>query len=156
MKHLLAFFAIIFLAVVAGLLAHDDTGYVLFGRGYTTMEMSLTLFLVLLILSYIFGYALLRFIVRTWGMPEQIKHWRYSQQHKKARKISLQGLIDLSQGQWKKAERLLIRSVKNSDMPLLNYLQQQKRHKNKTHLIVAITTWHLHMKACRMPTSRLS
>lgn len=126
MKHLFAFFAVIFFAVVAGLLAHDDTGYVLFGRGYSTMEMSLTLFLVLLILSYIFGYALLRFIVRTWGMPEQIKHWRSSQQHNKARKTALQGLIDLSQGQWKKAERLLIRSVKNSDMPLLNYLSAAK------------------------------
>ena len=126
MKHLFAFFAVIFFAVVAGLLAHDDTGYVLFGRGYSTMEMSLTLFLVLLILSYIFGYALLRFIVRSWGMPDQIKHWRSSQQHKKSRKTSLQGLIDLSQGQWKKAERLLIRSVKNSDMPLLNYLSAAK------------------------------
>ena len=47
MKHLFAFFAVIFFAVVAGLLAHDDSGYVLFGRGYSTMEMSLTLFLVM-------------------------------------------------------------------------------------------------------------
>ena len=126
MKHLFAFFTVIFLAVVAGLLAHDDTGYVLFGRGYTTMEMSLTLFLVLLILSYVFGYALLRFILHTWGMPEQLKHWRSSKQHTKARSITLQGLIDLSQGEWKKAERLLTRSVKNSDMPLLNYLSAAK------------------------------
>ncbi|MDH5601486.1 MAG: heme biosynthesis protein HemY [Gammaproteobacteria bacterium] len=126
MKHLFAFFAVIFLAVIAGLLAHEDTGYVLFGRGYTTLEMSLTLFLVLLILSYIFGYALLRFIVRSWGMPEQLKHWRNSKQHNKARNTTLQGFINLSQGQWKKAERLLIRSVKNSDMPLLNYLSAAK------------------------------
>lgn len=126
MKHLFAFFTVIFLAVVAGLLAHEDTGYVLFGRGYSTLEMSLTLFLVLLILSYIFGYALLRFILRTWGMPGQLKHWRTSKQHKKARNTTLQGLVELSQGQWKKAERLLTRSVKNSDMPLLNYLSAAK------------------------------
>lgn len=126
MKHLFAFFAVIFFAVAAGLLAHDDSGYVLFGRGYNTMEMSLTLFLVLLILSYIFGYTILRFIVNTWRMPEQLKQWRYSQQAKKARKTSLQGLINLSQGQWKKAERLLTRAVKNSDMPLLNYLSAAK------------------------------
>lgn len=44
----------------------------------------------------------------------------------KARKTSLQGLINLSQGQWKKAERLLTRAVKNSDMPLLNYLSAAK------------------------------
>lgn len=126
MKHLFSFFAIIFLAVVAGLLAHEDTGYVLFGRGYNTLEMSLTLFLVLLLLSYIFGYVLLRFVIRSWSMPEQLKQWRSSQQAIKARKTSLQGLINLSQGQWKKAERLLTRAVKNSDMPLLNYLSAAK------------------------------
>lgn len=126
MKHLFGFFAIIFLAVSAGLLAHEDTGYVLFGRGYNTLEMSLTLFLVLLLLSYIFGYVLLRFVIRSWSMPHELKQWRSKQQAKKARKTSLQGLINLSQGQWKKAERLLTRAVKNSDMPLLNYLSAAK------------------------------
>ena len=126
MKHLFSFFIVIFLAVAAGLLAHEDTGYVLFGRGYNTLEMSLTLFLVLLLLSYIFGYVLLRFVIRSWSMPEQLKQWRSNQQAEKARKTSLQGLINLSQGQWKKAERLLTRAVKNSDMPLLNYLSAAK------------------------------
>ena len=126
MKLLFSFFAIIFIAVSAGLLAHQDSGYVLFGRGYDTLEMSLSLFLVLLILSYIFGYLLVRFLFRTWTMPEELKQWRFSQQAKKARKNSLQGLINLSQGQWKKAERLLTRAVKNSDMPLLNYLSAAK------------------------------
>ena len=126
MKYLFSFFAIIVVAVSAGLLAHEDSGYVLFGRGYDTVEMSLSLFLVLLFLSYIFGYILVRFIFRTWTMPEQLKHWRRIQQADKARKISLKGLIDLSQGQWKKAERLLTRAVKNSDMPLLNYLSAAK------------------------------
>jgi HemY protein len=126
MKHLFSFFAIIFIAVSAGLLAHDDSGYVLFGRGYNTLEMSLSLFLVLFFISYIFSYALVRFIIRSWSMPEQIKQWRFSHNAKKARKTSLQGLINLSQGQWKKAERLLTRSVKFSDMPLLNYLSAAK------------------------------
>ncbi len=126
MRYLFSFLAIIFLAVGAGLLAHQDSGYVLFGRGYTTLEMSLTLFLVLIFLSYIFGYILIRFIIRSWSMPEQLKQWRNTQKANKARKISLQGLINLSQGQWKKAERLLTRAVKNSDMPLLNYLSAAK------------------------------
>ena len=126
MKYLFSFFAIIFFAVAAGLLAHDDSGYVLFGRGYNTMEMSLSLFLVLLLFSYIFGYLLLRFVIKTWTMPEQLKHWHVSQQAKKSRKTSLQGLVNLSQGQWKKAERLLTKAVKNSDMPLLNYLSAAK------------------------------
>ena len=126
MKYLFSFLAIIFIAVAAGLLAHDDSGYVLFGRGYNTLEMSLSLFLVLLLFSYLFGYVLVRFVINTWTMPEQLKKWRFAQQAKKARKTSLQGLINLSQGQWKKAERLLTKAVKNSDMPLLNYLSAAK------------------------------
>jgi len=126
MKYLFSFFIIIFIAVSAGLLAHKDSGYVLFGRGYDTIEMSLSFFLVLLILSYFFGYILVRFIFRTWTMPEHLKQWHRVHQADKARKISLKGLIELSQGQWKKAERLLIRAVKNSDMPLLNYLSAAK------------------------------
>lgn len=126
MKYLFSFLAIIFVAVSAGLLAHKDSGYVLFGRGYDTIEMSLSLFLIILFLTYLFGYLLIRFIFRTWTMPEQLKQWRHTQQTEKARQISLQGLINLSQGKWKKAERLLTRSVKNSDMPLLNYLSAAK------------------------------
>ena len=126
MKYLFSFLAIIFVAVSAGLLAHKDSGYVLFGRGYDTIEMSLSLFLVILFLTYFFGYLLIRFIFRTWTMPEQLKQWRHTQQTEKARQISLKGLINLSQGKWKKAERLLTRSVKNSDMPLLNYLSAAK------------------------------
>ena len=126
MKYLFSFLTIIFIAVSAGLLANEDSGYVLFGRGYTTLEMSLSLFLILLLFSYISVYLVVRFIFRTWTMPKQLKNWRYAQQTDKARKTSLQGLINLSQGQWKKAERLLTRAVKNSDMPLLNYLSAAK------------------------------
>jgi HemY protein len=126
MKYLISFFLIVLVAVSAGLLAHQDAGYVLFGRGYYTLEMSLSLFIVLLIFSFFSGYLLLRFIIRTWGLPDHLKHWRLSKQSKKSRQLSLLGLINLSQGQWKKAERLLTRSVKNSDMPLLNYLSAAK------------------------------
>lgn len=141
MKYLFSFFAIIFVAVSAGLLANKDSGYVLFGRGYDTIEMSLSLFLIIIFLSYLLGYILVRFIFRTWTMPEQIKQWRHAQQAEKARKISLKGLINLSQGQWKKAERLLTRSVKSSDMPLLNYLsaakaaQKQNAPKRRDHYL---------------------
>ncbi len=126
MKYLFSFLAIMLIAVVAGLLAYDDSGYVLFGRGQTTMEMSLSLFLILLGSSYLFGYMLVRFIIHSWNMPQHWKFWRSNKQGNKARQLSLQGLINLSQGQWKKAEKQLIKAVKNSDMPLLNYLSAAK------------------------------
>ena len=126
MKYLFSFFAIILVAVGAGLIAHQDSGYVLFARGYDTLEMSMSLFILVLFLSFLLGYILLRFISRSWSMTGQFKQWRFTNKAEKARKTTLQGLVNLSQGQWKKAERLLTRSVKNSDMPLLNYLSAAK------------------------------
>lgn len=126
MKYLISFFVIIFIAVSAGLLAHQDSGYVLIGRGLYTVEMSLSLFILALFSSYLLGYFLLRFIIRTWAVPKQLKQWRLYAHSKKSRQSALQGLINLSQGQWKKAERLLTRSIKDSDMPLLNYLSAAK------------------------------
>ena len=126
MKYLISFFLIIFIAVSAGLLAQQDSGYVLIGRGLYTVEMSLSFFILALASSYLFGYFVLRFIAKTWAVPKQLKQWRLYTQTKKSRKTALQGLINLSQGEWKKAERLLTRSVKESDMPLVNYFSAAK------------------------------
>lgn len=126
MKYLISFFLIIFIAISAGLLAQQDSGYVLIGRGLYTVEMSLSFFILALFSSYLGGYLLLRFVARTWAVPKQLKQWRNVAHTKKSRKSALLGLINLSQGQWKKAERLLMRSIKDSDMPLLNYLSAAK------------------------------
>lgn len=122
MRLLLFFFVVVLVAVTAGLLAYQDPGYVLIGRGQTTIELTLSLFLLLTLLLFLTGYGLLRFIFHTWNMPEQIRRWRINQRLNKARQVSLQGLINLTQGQWRKAEKLLTRHVSDSDMPLLNYL----------------------------------
>lgn len=126
MKYLFSFFLIIFVAVSASILAQQDPGYVLIGRGLYTVEMSLSFFIIALFISCLVGYFLIRFIARTWAAPKQLKQWRHFVHTKKSRKSALLGLINLSQGQWKKAERLLTQSIKDSDMPLLNYLSAAK------------------------------
>ena len=141
MKLLLAFFLVLLAAVAVALLAYQDPGYVLIGRGYTTVEMSLSLFTTLVIISFTLLYLLIRFILRTWHMPEQLRLWRERRRTRKARRSLRHGLIELAEGHWKSAERALIRHVKYSSTPLLNYLsaaraaQKQNAHERRDHYL---------------------
>ena len=122
MKTLFTFLIILAIAMFMGIVAYQDNGYVLIGRGYTTIEMSLALFIVLQISLYLLIAFSLRIIKQTWSLPDFIKQHHNQSKTNKARKTSKQGLIALAQGQWKKAETALIKNVSNSDSPLLNYL----------------------------------
>ncbi len=141
MKQLLGFFLVLLAAVAIALLAYQDPGYVLIGRGHTTMEMSLSLFTTLVIVGFILLYLIIRFILRTWHMPEQLRRWRERRRTRKARRSLRHGLIELAEGHWKPAERALIRHVKYSSTPLLNYLsaaraaQKQHAHERRDHYL---------------------
>ncbi len=121
-KLLILFLVVLLLSVFIGLFANHDTGYVLIGRGYYTVELSLTLYVVLQLTAFISLYAIIRVGLQTWHMPKIIRRWKKRQQRQKAHSASNAGLMQLAQGQWKKAENTLIKSAKNSETPLLNYL----------------------------------
>ena len=141
MKLLLAFFLVLLAAVAVALVAYQDPGYVLIGRGHTTVEMSLSLFATLIIVSFTLLYLIIRFVLRTWHMPEQLRLWRERRRTRKARRSLRHGLIELAEGHWKPAERALIRHVKYSSTPLLNYLsaaraaQKQHAHERRDHYL---------------------
>ncbi|MFO7603603.1 MAG: heme biosynthesis HemY N-terminal domain-containing protein [Gammaproteobacteria bacterium] len=122
MKKLLLVLLVFTLAVVVGLLAQQDPGYVLFSRGLTTLEMSLSLFVVVVLLGFTALYLGVRLLVGTWNVSSQVRHWRHRQQNRSAQSASNAGLIELAQGHWKQAEKKLVKGAAHSDVPLLNYL----------------------------------
>ncbi len=122
MKTLFTFLIILVVAAILGIVAYQDNGYVLIGRGHTTVEMSLALFIVLQISLYLLVAFILRSIKQTWSLPKVIKQHHRRSKTAKAHKTSKQGLIALAQGQWKKAEKALIKNIDNTETPLLNYL----------------------------------
>ncbi|MDH5446764.1 MAG: heme biosynthesis protein HemY [Gammaproteobacteria bacterium] len=122
MKKLFIGLFIFLIAVLLGLFAHQDTGYVLIGRGYKTMELSLTLFVVLMVFLFFMIYLVFWVLRNSWEVPARLRFWRSQKKGRRARRNSSRGLIELAQGNWASAERALVRGVKGSDMPLLNYL----------------------------------
>ena len=122
MKKLLLILLVFTAAVMLGLYANQDTGYVLFSRGQTTLEMSLTLFVVIVVFGFAALYLVLRLFVGTWHVSDQLRHWRHRHLNRNAQTASNAGLIELAQGHWKQAEKKLLKGAEHSDVPLLNYL----------------------------------
>lgn len=122
MRWLFGSLLILIFAVIIGLLAYQDAGYVLIARGYQTLEMTLSLFIVLLVVGFIVVYFLVRLAISGWHMPGAFKAWRTRQRRRRARRDTNRGLIELAQGNWARAERYLLRNARHSEIPLLNYL----------------------------------
>jgi HemY protein len=124
-------------AAVISLIASGDTGYALFSYRSWTVEGSLALFLLLDLLLFVTLYFVIRLAVRIWGMPVRLREWRKKQGARRARQALTRGLVELSEGNWKEAEKRLVQHATRSETPLLNYLaaakaaQQQGAHERR-------------------------
>lgn len=124
-------------AVVAALAVQDDNGYILVGYGQWTIEGSLAFFLLANVLVFVVLYLVIRFFSRMFAAPKQVGEWRNKRGALRARKALTLGLVELSEGNWQKAEKDLLKYARRSETPLLNYLaaarsaQQQGAHERR-------------------------
>ena len=124
-------------ALIVYQLKGGDTGYALFSYGPWTVEGSLALFLLLDLIMFLLLYFLIRLTIRVWGMPVRLREWRKRQGARRARQALTRGLVELSEGNWKEAEKRLVQHAMRSETPLLNYLaaakaaQQQGAHERR-------------------------
>ena len=122
MKLLLLGLIALLLAVAIGSLAGSDTGYVVMTISGWTIQTSATLFVIVLFLSFLITYFLVRSLVRFWQMPHDIKIWKKHQNQRRAEKYLTQGLINMTEGRWKQAERDFYKAAPYSRAPYVNYL----------------------------------
>jgi len=119
----------LFLSLVAVLLTYmvmQDPGYVLLARKPWVIEISLVLFVILLMLSFVILYFVVRFVKGTWDIRANLRHWHERRRRQRAQRALTKGLMFLSQKRWKEAETQLIKFAADSDAPLLNYLGAAK------------------------------
>jgi HemY protein len=131
---------LVLLAVAAALLVfalQEENGRALFVYGPWTVEGSLALVLLLDLLLFVVLYMVIRTLVRIFSLPAKIRSWKRKRGARRARRALTKGLVQLSEGDWKGAEKSLMRNVQRSDTPLLNYLaaakaaQQQGAHERR-------------------------
>jgi len=103
--------AILLVLLLAGWLAPelaDDPGYVLIRYRGWSLEASLLVFAVLLLV----GYGVIRLLMYLVRIPRRTGQWLSAQKSLNAQQSLQQGLLELSEGEWKQAERLLSDAAK--------------------------------------------
>ena len=124
MKRLLIFFILAaIIAVAIGLLAYYlGSGYVVFSFADHSVETSFIFMLGMLLIAFFLFYYLLRLLSAFIHLPNYLGFRYNSRQSEKARNALVKGLIEMSEGRFSQAEKILLKQVRHSDTGLLNYL----------------------------------
>ena len=119
-------FVLVLIALLAGVaivaLIETDPGYVLIAYGNYTLESSVWVGLLLLLLFTGLVYLSLRLIRKLMSGQNSLVNWLGSRKSRKAARLTTQGLISFIEGNWSKSRRQLLSGAKGNEAPLLNYL----------------------------------
>jgi len=122
MKWLVTLLLILASAIVFTLLALQDPGFVIIGRQSWTVETSLAILVILLVISGIIFYHLTRLITWLWTLPSRLASKRLAQQETKAAAALVEAVFTLLQGQLQAAEKIFLRARPNGNLAALHYL----------------------------------
>ncbi len=122
MKFLLILFAVLFGVSGLAYLALNKPGYVLLGYGSTSIEMPLFDFLIIGSLLLLALYLLAKMLLGIINTPAGLKRFTHRKQIRKARRDLADALLQMAEGNWKKAEKLVTGAVRHSESPVINYL----------------------------------
>ncbi len=123
MKLLILILVALGVAIAAAqLVSTTGPGYVLLSLQNWTVELSLTMFVALVVGAFIVIYLALRMLAGIWKTPKKVGHWRKDRLKTKAARAQTHGMMELIEGNWPKAEKRLLRHLDNTEKPLLNYI----------------------------------
>ncbi len=128
MKNIMYFLGSLLVAIVAAFLANkwlggfENPGYVLIGIGHWSLETSLIVFVVSLIMGFFVFYIFFRFLGWLLRLPGHVKNRGKSIKFNRSQEALIAGLVDSAEGNWEKAEKVLIKHASQSGAPLIHYL----------------------------------
>ena len=110
--------AAVFIGAFAAHFLLRDRGYVLVNFLGYVIEMSVPV----LVLVLAGAYVGVRLLVAVWRAPRRLGEAVAERRLRRAGEKLTKGLIHMAEGDWSKGERVLARSVRGSDSPLIHYL----------------------------------
>lgn len=122
MKYLIALFVLLLLFVWLGLEVTQDIGYVLIVYRHWSIETTLWVAAISFMILFILLYIIFRLLGRTIQILKNLKRWRKMRQYRQGRRLTTQGLCELAEGRWQRAEQTLMKASKITKSPLVNYL----------------------------------
>ncbi len=125
MKNIILISIVLGLGILFGNWLYQDPGYVLLNYKEWVIEGPIWLFIIAALLFFALLLLTLKICFYLLNYPEKYRQWVAQRRKEKARRMTLQGLIELSEGNWAKAEQLLTKYI-NQDTALINYLASAK------------------------------
>lgn len=115
---------IVFLIAVIwlGVELRSNPSYALIVTQHWVVETSLGTAIIFALLGFLVLYGIARLVRYSHLLSDRWRSWNKRRRKAKAIKQTNQGLIELVEGHWPVAEKLLQQAAHNSDEPLLNYL----------------------------------
>ena len=110
--------AAVFLGAFAAHFLLRDRGYVLVNFLGYVIEMSVPV----LVLVLAGAYFAVRLLLALWRAPRRLGEVVAERRLRRAGEKLTRGLIHMAEGDWSRGERLLARSVRGTDSPLIHYL----------------------------------
>ncbi|MCP3673182.1 MAG: hypothetical protein GY829_01735 [Gammaproteobacteria bacterium] len=108
--------------LLVGPLIKDIPGFVVIALGNYTVQTRLWQAVFVFIILLLFFILLYHLFARMWNSAGRLKSWSGGRRWKRARLSTIKGMIALSEGDWKNAEKLLTSAVPNSETQLINFL----------------------------------
>lgn len=105
-----------------GLNSSNNPGYVLIGIGHWSLETTLIFFLVSLGFLFIIFYCSLRLLIWLFKLPGRLKSRGTNIKFNRSQEALIAGLVDSAEGNFEKAENVLIKHASHSGAPLIHYL----------------------------------
>ncbi len=118
---LLAILILIGGAWVGGKILHD-AGYVLVAYDRWTVETSLWVAAAGQVILLVLFYLAARLLLGVTRSPSTVRQWLQESRLRRTTRNIAGGLREYSEGRWKNARKMLVRSAEDSEMPMINYL----------------------------------
>lgn len=128
MKNIIFFLGALFIAIAVAFGVHswlshyDDPGYVLIGMGHWSLETSLVVLGIALVIGFFLLYMFFRLLGWLLRLPGKVKSRGQSIKFNRSQEALIAGLVDSAEGNWEKAEKILIKHASHSGAPLIHYL----------------------------------
>lgn len=110
---------LLFAAAVALSISSHNPAYVLLVYPPYRIELSLTLFVALLLLAFVFGYALLRLMLAATQLPAYVRKFRLERAQAKARRLLDEALGAFFEGRYAAAEKAAAQAMESGERSAL-------------------------------------
>lgn len=123
MFRILFLMLILLAGFISGPYLSDQQGYVLILTNHTRIEMSFVTLVLFFVIALALVYAIEWVITRFLSWSNNTYNWFSNRKRRKAQQNTLEGLLHMYEGNYAKAEKLMGKSAKHADTPVLNLIK---------------------------------